>query len=235
MGDSPFITPGAPARFKNESGESQIMRIGPSLQKSDDGGVTWGPLGITNWFEQRAAQAFANVPQLTAYRDYPIAALPMGVGTAAAATDDAFMESGAVASQAGVGQIFSKSICQLPKTGIYRVDFDGRLVLGAVACEFGIGNAGLTHFVAIALANPTLTWIVRTDAANTSTTAFGDANEHNFGIQADGTTVNFFVDDALIGSIAQSGLNSDEPYYPFMISTAAANSTALKQIGYGFV
>lgn len=45
MGDSPFVTPAGAARFKNESGESQIMRIGTSLQKSDDGGVTFGAFG----------------------------------------------------------------------------------------------------------------------------------------------------------------------------------------------
>jgi hypothetical protein len=44
----PFVSLGNPARFVNESGESQIARIGTTLKESDDGGATWAALGGGN-------------------------------------------------------------------------------------------------------------------------------------------------------------------------------------------
>ena len=41
----PFVSLGNPARFVNESGESQIARIGTTLKESDDGGATWAGIG----------------------------------------------------------------------------------------------------------------------------------------------------------------------------------------------
>lgn len=47
MGLFPSFGPGRLAQFRDNSGTSLLQRIGSTLQKSDDGGVTYGSLGAT--------------------------------------------------------------------------------------------------------------------------------------------------------------------------------------------
>jgi hypothetical protein len=55
---APHVGPGDPARFINESGESQLSRIGPFLSKSDDGGSTWSAVGTTNQVQASLATLY---------------------------------------------------------------------------------------------------------------------------------------------------------------------------------
>jgi hypothetical protein len=55
--DSPFISPGNPARFLDNSGESRLDRVNGVLAKSDDGGGTYSPLGGGSGFAAGSAEA----------------------------------------------------------------------------------------------------------------------------------------------------------------------------------
>ena len=161
---------------------------------------------------------------------------------------DAAVEGGGVKPTAGAAthSFFTNSVFQIPKTGVWAVEF--RMKHSAPASskitECGLANGAGTHLVTIASdasTDATKFYILILGGTTTNSsnqTVANDAAWHNGRLTFDGTEttpkVRMYIDNALAASQATLTNLSDEPMGIYADSSSGA-SVIISEFVYGFI
>lgn len=243
----------SPVILSDATGVSFIDRIAGQLQKSDDGGATFSPLGAGGGavasllaadpalIEMAAINALGL--GLTAFRRIPIGVIPQ-TSTTIPSTNDGAIEGMGRKSSATGGSVdsFGASIFQGANTGVGAISFRAKMLIPTAAhkCQIGLTNAAATHILAMftdVATDATKPFIIAVGAGTTNSanqTIAADNNFHWYRLAWSASTVSMYIDGVLNATINKTNVVS-EPLYPYMSSLTTAGDVVVSNIVYGFV
>lgn len=238
MSDLPFGEQPQPQRIR-------INTIAGGLEFTVDNGVTWTSAGASaaGWFAQEAAFHLSKVPGLTVAVPIQLGVSPINA-IKGAALADAGAEGGALKSTGSIANLTAATIWQNPKTSKFGVSFYGThaAIAAAQSSQCGAMAAGGSSSIIIETAQATdavnFVGVCFDGAALSALVTLGPADNlvHTFCITGDGTTISFFKDHVLFGTILTSAAHVPTAANgPAFNSTAGATGQAFYQCLYSFV
>ncbi len=225
------------------TGEGGGTSDGVTLEGDGSSGDPFAVVNPDVWYDTQRAAMKALVPQLTRFRDIPIAMKGNGSIDSTVALDGGVEGGGLGVASNSVWLRFTETVFQTPKTGKWAIAFQAKFpaITVSSAAYFGLVNAGSTHLVAMgAVQSIDATHYVLqvTGAATTAppTSLVANTNVHDCVLAFDGTTITLQVDGVTIGTTTTlTNLNDEGMSIASFSSAALTPGVVVSRACYGFI